>query len=132
MHTQQDCPRGVINTRDRRRWIIDAEIPISERVSLGEEDQTKLCNCEAKTSTEMAVTVTMLGALWGLSVQLHSNALRRVPYMRHPWEHLIAMGCGSIFLNELTKFDKQIVEDTEKLVQKSRAANERRYFDEDE
>ncbi|KAF5733586.1 hypothetical protein HS088_TW16G00026 [Tripterygium wilfordii] len=76
----------------------------------------------------MAVTVTMLGALWGLSVQLHSNALRRVPYMRHPWEHLIAMGCGSIFLNELTKFDKQIVEDTEKLVQKSRAANERRYF----
>ncbi|XP_038689585.1 uncharacterized protein LOC119988573 [Tripterygium wilfordii] len=80
----------------------------------------------------MALTVTMIGALWGLSVQMHSNALRKLPYMRHPWEHLIAMGCGSVFANQLVKWDKQVEEDTEKIVQKAREANERRYFDEDE
>ncbi|PSS11059.1 hypothetical protein CEY00_Acc15332 [Actinidia chinensis var. chinensis] len=78
------------------------------------------------------LSATMIGALMGLGVQIHSNALRKLPHMRHPWEHVIGMGLGAVFVNQLLKWDVKLAEDLDKMLEKAKAANESRYFDEDE
>ncbi|KAH0455076.1 hypothetical protein IEQ34_017000 [Dendrobium chrysotoxum] len=78
----------------------------------------------------MPATSTLVGALLGLSTQMYSNALRKLPYMRHPWEHVLGMGLGAIFVNQLVKYDEKLKEDLDKMLEKAKAANERRYFDE--
>ncbi|CAL5412790.1 unnamed protein product [Camellia sinensis] len=95
----------------------------------------------------MPATSTMIGALLGLGTQMYSNALRKLPYMRrtlplpsmslHPWEHVVGMGLGVVFVNQLVKWDAKLQEDLDKMLDKAKAANERRYFggctcDEDE
>ena len=42
----------------------------------------------------MAVSGTVFGAILGLGVQFYSNAVRKLPLMRNPWEHAIALGLG--------------------------------------
>ncbi|KAJ6703301.1 EXCITATORY AMINO ACID TRANSPORTER [Salix viminalis] len=70
----------------------------------------------------------MIGALLGLGTQMYSNALRKLPYMRHPWEHVVGMGLGVVFVNQLVKWDAQLEKDLDKMLQKAKEANERRYF----
>ncbi|XP_057811979.1 uncharacterized protein LOC131026215 isoform X1 [Salvia miltiorrhiza] len=76
----------------------------------------------------MAISATMFGALLGMGTQMYSNALRKLPYMRHPWEHVLGMGLGALFVNQLIKFDAKAQEDLDKLLIKAKEANERRYF----
>ncbi|CAN6545715.1 unnamed protein product [Malus baccata var. baccata] len=76
----------------------------------------------------MPITSTMVGALLGLGTQMYSNALRKLPYMRHPWEHVLGMGLGAVFVNQLVKWDEQLKEDLDKMLDKANAANERRYI----
>ena len=38
------------------------------------------------------VSGVVLGGLLGLTVQLYSNAVRKLPLMRHPWEHVLWTG----------------------------------------
>ncbi|XP_055807845.1 uncharacterized protein LOC129876424 [Solanum dulcamara] len=80
----------------------------------------------------MPLSATMVGALLGLGTQMYSNALRKLPYMRHPWEHFLGMGIGVVAANQMVKWEAKSNEDLDKLLEKSRLANERRYFDEDE
>nr|GEV14989.1 hypothetical protein [Tanacetum cinerariifolium] len=80
----------------------------------------------------MPATVTMIGAVLGLGTQMYSNALRKLPYMRHPWEHVLGMGLGAVFANQLVKWDAKLQVDLDIMLEKAKAANERRYFDEDD
>ncbi|KAJ3697341.1 hypothetical protein LUZ61_001046 [Rhynchospora tenuis] len=80
----------------------------------------------------MPATATAIGMLLGLGTQMYSNALRKLPYMRHPWEHVIGMGLGAVFVNSLVKWDEQLKVDLDKMLDKAKAANERRYFDDDD
>ncbi|KAH7544863.1 hypothetical protein FEM48_Zijuj01G0031100 [Ziziphus jujuba var. spinosa] len=80
----------------------------------------------------MPLSSTVIGALLGLGTQMYSNALRKLPYMRHPWEHVLGMGLGAVFVNQLVKWDAKLQEDLDKMLEKAKAANERRYFDEDD
>ncbi|CAI5720711.1 unnamed protein product [Peronospora destructor] len=43
----------------------------------------------------MGFTGIAVGTLMGLSTKIGSNVLQKVPYMRHPWEHLLFMGAGA-------------------------------------
>ncbi|POM65243.1 mitochondrial protein [Phytophthora palmivora] len=43
----------------------------------------------------MGFTGIAVGTFFGLSTKLGSNVLQKVPYMRHPWEHVIFMGVGA-------------------------------------
>lgn len=99
----------------------------------------------------------MFGALLGLGTQMYSNALRKLPYMRRmlllrislfqqtlvlfflisinwlivvvdPWEHVLGMGLGAVFVNQLLKWEAQVEKDLDKMLEKAKAANERRYF----
>jgi hypothetical protein len=45
----------------------------------------------------MGLSGPALGALLGIGVQVYSNAVRKLPAMRHPWEHVIAAGAGAAF-----------------------------------
>ncbi|KAK1316951.1 hypothetical protein QJS10_CPA05g01877 [Acorus calamus] len=76
----------------------------------------------------MPATATVIGALLGLGTQMYSNALRRLPHMRHPWEHVLGMGLGALFANQMANWDAQLKEDLDKMIEKAKAANERRYF----
>ncbi|ONM23763.1 hypothetical protein ZEAMMB73_Zm00001d006421 [Zea mays] len=97
----------------------------------------------------MPATPTIIGALLGLGTQMYSNALRKLPYMRrislsplpfllfpcsflHPWEHVLGMGLGAVFVNQLVKFDEKLKEDLDKMLERARLANEQRYIDDDE
>ncbi|KAB5573336.1 hypothetical protein DKX38_000530 [Salix brachista] len=77
----------------------------------------------------MVLSATVVGALLGLGTQMYSNALRKLPYMRHPWEHVVGMGLGVVFVNQLVKWDAKLEQDLDKMLQKAKEANERRYFD---
>ncbi|KAL7210967.1 hypothetical protein ACSBR2_013950 [Camellia fascicularis] len=79
----------------------------------------------------MPATATVIGALLGVGTRMYSNALRKLPYMRHPWEHVVGMGLGVVFVTQLVKWDAQLQQDLDKMLHKAKAANERRYFDED-
>ncbi|GAV75055.1 hypothetical protein CFOL_v3_18535 [Cephalotus follicularis] len=76
----------------------------------------------------MAWSATMIGVLMGLGTQMYSNALRKLPLMRHPWEHVLGMGLGAVFVNQLVKWEVQLNQDLDKMLDKAKAANERRYF----
>lgn len=45
-----------------------------------------------------------------------------------PWEHVLGMGLGAVFVNQLVKWDAQLQVDLDKMLDKAKAANERRYF----
>ncbi|XP_020553943.1 uncharacterized protein LOC105175919 isoform X1 [Sesamum indicum] len=77
----------------------------------------------------MAISATVVGALLGLGTQMYSNALRKLPYMRHPWEHVLGMGLGAVFANQMVKWDAKAQEDLDKLLIKAKQANESRYFE---
>ncbi|KAI5650310.1 hypothetical protein M9H77_36315 [Catharanthus roseus] len=79
----------------------------------------------------MPASATIIGALLGLGTQMYSNALRKLPYMRHPWEHLLGMGLGAVAANQMVKWDAKAQEDLDKLIIKAKQANERRYFDDE-
>ncbi|KAL5197321.1 hypothetical protein ABZP36_000833 [Zizania latifolia] len=76
----------------------------------------------------MPATPTIIGALLGLGTQLYSNALRKLPYMRHPWEHVLGMGLGAVFVNQLVSWDEKLKQDLDKMLERAKQANERRYF----
>lgn len=96
----------------------------------------------------MPATVTMIGAVLGLGTQMYSNALRKLPYMRRkflisisfhyqfnwinfvtdPWEHVLGMGIGAVFANQLVKWDAKLQVDLDIMLEKAKAANESRYF----
>ncbi|XP_043688900.1 uncharacterized protein LOC122639923 [Telopea speciosissima] len=80
----------------------------------------------------MPASATLIGALLGFGTQVYSNGLRKLPLMRHPWEHVLGMGLGAIFANQLVKWDVKLQEDLDKMLEKAKAANERRYLDADE
>ncbi|XP_073037940.1 uncharacterized protein [Primulina huaijiensis] len=80
----------------------------------------------------MPLSATAIGALLGLGTQMYSNALRKLPYMRHPWEHVLGMGIGVVLANQMVKWDAKSQEDLDKLLLKAKEANQRRYFDDDE
>jgi hypothetical protein len=47
---------------------------------------------------------------------------------KDPWEHVVGMGLGVVFVNQLVKWDAQLEQDLDKMLQKAKEANERRYF----
>ncbi|KAK9809155.1 hypothetical protein WJX72_010341 [[Myrmecia] bisecta] len=71
------------------------------------------------------VSGTVAGALFGLGVQLYSNALRKVPLMRNPWEHVIAIGVGAGFGTWLVDFEERTTLDVERMLQKRAEANKK-------
>ncbi|KAL5549939.1 hypothetical protein UlMin_000115 [Ulmus minor] len=72
----------------------------------------------------MPISTMMIGALLGVGTQMYSNALRKLPYMKHP----LGMGLGVVFMNQLVKWNAQLQEDLDKMLEKVKAANERCYF----
>ncbi|KAJ7524269.1 hypothetical protein O6H91_18G084300 [Diphasiastrum complanatum] len=76
----------------------------------------------------MVATATVVGVSLGLGTQLYSNAVRKLPLMRHPWEHLLAMGLGSLVANATVKWEDHLREDLYKILKDAENANKRRYI----
>ena len=45
-----------------------------------------------------------------------------------PWEHVLGMGLGVVFVNQLVKFDEKVKKDLDKMLERAKHANEQRYF----
>nr|ABK21463.1 unknown [Picea sitchensis] len=80
----------------------------------------------------MVTGVTLAGACLGLTTQLLSNGMRKLPLMRHPWEHVIGMGLGALFTNQLIQWEAKLQEDLDKKLGEAKAANRRRLSGSDE
>ncbi|CBK24815.2 uncharacterized protein [Blastocystis hominis] len=52
----------------------------------------------------MSFIAGLTGCCIGLLTKLYSNSLRKLPYMREPWEHLIYMGVGGFSFYYAKKF----------------------------
>lgn len=63
----------------------------------------------------MGFTGIAVGTVMGLTTKLGSNALQKVPYMRHPWEHVLFMGIGAGLGNYLQKKYHRDLEEVEEL-----------------
>lgn len=50
------------------------------------------------------------------------------PLFLDPWEHVLGMGLGVVFVNQLVKWDEKLKEDLDKMLERAKQANERRYF----
>lgn len=69
--------------------------------------------------------------LFPLFLFLHSHLLGWLCFFLlclDPWEHVVGMGLGVVFVNQLVKWDAQLQEDLDKMLAKAKAANEHRYF----
>ncbi|GLJ36202.1 hypothetical protein SUGI_0726710 [Cryptomeria japonica] len=80
----------------------------------------------------MVTGITVAGALLGLGCQLYSNGVRKLPLMRHPWEHVLGMGLGALFTNQLVKWEAKLQEDLDKKIEEAKACNRRRFNVSDE
>jgi hypothetical protein len=49
-------------------------------------------------------------------------------FVPDPWEHVVGMGLGAVFVNQLVKWDDKLKEDLNKMLDCAKQANERRYF----
>ncbi|WVZ23901.1 hypothetical protein V8G54_002445 [Vigna mungo] len=101
------------------------------KLRIRESNRFGLCESlwnQVKEEKTMVLSATTIGALLGLGTQMYSNALRKLPYMRHPWEHVVGMGLGAVFVNQLLKWEAQVEQDLDKMLEKAKAANERRYI----
>lgn len=56
-------------------------------------------------------------------MQLYCNAIMKLPLMRNPWQHAVAMGAGAAFAGWLVEFEKQQAEELEVLMKKRAEAN---------
>ena len=77
----------------------------------------------------MPWSATTLGLLLGFGIQAYSNGLRKLPLMRHPWEHVMMMGLGVVFTHQYVKFDEKAGKEYLEIFEKAKQANERRYID---
>ncbi|KAF1321003.1 hypothetical protein FI667_g12202, partial [Globisporangium splendens] len=63
----------------------------------------------------MGVTGVVVGSLMGLTTKLGSNVLQKVPYMRHPWEHVLLIGAGAYAGNYFQNKYHQDLKEVEEL-----------------
>ncbi len=70
---------------------------------------------------------SQVGASLGLAVQLYSNAVRKLPLMRNPWEHLIAVGAGAAAANWVVGFEERTQKEVDALVLQREQANKGRF-----
>jgi len=54
--------------------------------------------------------------------------LLRITTVLDPWEHVLGMGLGVVAVNQLLKWEAQVEQDLDKMLEKAKAANERRYI----
>ena len=59
----------------------------------------------------MSGAYVFYGALCGLGVNLFSNAVRKLPYLYRPYEHVIALGVGGYAGYRLRSWEQRQVRD---------------------
>lgn len=71
------------------------------------------------------VSGAFFGACIGLGINLYSNALRKVPLMRQPWEHLIAIGGGAWVGNKIVEYEHRTAKELEGMLAKRAERNQK-------
>ncbi|KAK9808481.1 hypothetical protein WJX73_010793 [Symbiochloris irregularis] len=66
----------------------------------------------------MPLSGAVFGAGIGLSVQLFSNGIRKVPLLRDPWEHVFFIGAGAYLGDWLGKYEARTSAEIEDILQK--------------
>lgn len=59
----------------------------------------------------------------GLGVVLYSNAVRKLPLYRSPWEHVIGLGLGAYCGNWLVKYEDRTAREIDEILSKRAEAN---------
>ncbi|KAF0852321.1 mitochondrial Complex I CI NADH:ubiquinone oxidoreductase subunit B14.5b N4BM/NDUFC2 [Andalucia godoyi] len=72
----------------------------------------------------MGFTAVLVGSVLGLGVQVYSNAVRKLPLFRRPWEHLIAVGVGGAFGYTIRKVELEQAESLQHLLSRQAARKE--------
>jgi hypothetical protein len=104
----------------------------NEETTKGENNDIGKYQRQLLTRFKMVIDVTLAGACLGLTTQLLSNGMCKLPLMRHPWEHVIGMGLGALFTNQLILWEAKLQEDLDKKLAEAKAANRRRFSVSDE
>ena len=56
-------------------------------------------------------STVLVGSLLGFGVQVYTNAVRKLPLLRSPWQHAIAAGVGAAFTTWLVRFEEQTAQE---------------------
>ncbi|GBG84834.1 hypothetical protein CBR_g39209 [Chara braunii] len=108
-------------------WAIALD-RLSEKVDGGGEFAGREPGAQKKLASKMVGTATLVGAALGLGAQMYSNAVRKLPLMRHPWEHLLAIGLGGTFGSAVVKWEQGMAEQVEKTLAETKEANRKRFL----
>jgi len=71
------------------------------------------------------VSGALFGACIGLGINLYSNALRKAPLMRQPWEHVIAIGGGAWVGNKIVEYENRTAKELEGMLAKRAERNQK-------
>ena len=71
------------------------------------------------------VSGAFFGGCIGLAINMYSNALRKVPLMRQPWEHLIAIGGGAWAGKQLVEYENRTAKELEGMLAKRAERNQK-------
>lgn len=71
------------------------------------------------------VSGAFFGGCIGLGINMYSNALRKVPLMRQPWEHVIAAGLGAWAGNQLVEFENRTAKELDEMLAKRAERNKK-------
>ena len=71
------------------------------------------------------VSGAFFGGCIGLGINMYSNALRKVPLMRQPWEHVIATGLGAWAGNQLVEFENRTAKELDEMLAKRAERNQK-------
>lgn len=65
----------------------------------------------------------VIGSALGLGIQLYANAVRKLPLMRNPWEHVLFIGAGAYAGNWLVEFEERTGRELEEILAARAKAN---------
>ncbi|ACO67185.1 hypothetical protein MICPUN_109457 [Micromonas commoda] len=69
------------------------------------------------------MSATLIGASLGFGMQLYINALRKLPLLRNPWEHVFWTGVGAAAANMNAEWEAKLRKEVAELNKERQATN---------
>merc|ERR1712205_94882 len=79
----------------------------------------------SSSAVEMPATTTLIGGGLGFCMQMYINALRKLPVLRNPWQHVFWTGAGAGFANWNAEWEAKLRKEVDALNAERQATNAR-------
>ncbi|CAL5218927.1 g673 [Coccomyxa viridis] len=64
-----------------------------------------------------------VGAIFGFTVALYSNAVRKLPVFQAPWEHVVYAGIGAYAGNKVVEYTDRTAAEVDEMIKERQERN---------